>query len=125
MGERHKLPATRNSKTHHVVITDTVNGGEYDLYIRTGYYDDGELGEVFVNIGKMGSTLQSMLDGWAMLVSVMLQYGIPLEEFSNRFVNSNFPPQGPTSDGKLCTSVFDYVMQYLLQESKARAAPPA
>lgn len=122
---RRRLPDTRESKIHKIVIRDNDNGSDYDLYITTGYYEDGMLGEVFLSIGKMGSTLQGLLDGWAMLLSVAMQYGIPLESLENRFVGSNFPPAGATSDGLPCTSVFDFVMRYLLKEKRAQVTQSA
>lgn len=112
MPTRETLPATRDSKIHKIVIDD-VYGGELDLYVITGYYEDGRLGEIFVSIGKQGSTLQGMLDSWAKLLSIALQYGMPLEEIAGKFIGNRFPPHGKTSDGIECTSLIDCVMRYL------------
>ena len=110
---RRRLPATRTGETHRVTIE--CDGGDIDLYIRTGEYEDGTLGEVFVGAGKQGSTLQAMLDGWAELLSISLQHGVPLETLGEHFIGTRFPPAGITSDGQVCTSLFDCVMKYLLR----------
>ena len=115
MAERRRLPETRNGKTHKMVIED-IYGGEMDLYIRTGEYEDGKLGEIFLGIGKHGGTLAAMLDGWGEMVSVALQHGVPLETIAQKFIGSNFPPQGRTSDGENCTSLYDAIMKYLMRE---------
>lgn len=113
MAIRRRLPATRVGQTHRVTIE--CEGGDIDLYIRTGEYEDGMLGEVFVGAGKQGSTLQAMLDGWAELLSISLQHGVPLETLGEHFLNTKFLPAGVTSDGYACTSLFDCVMRWLLK----------
>ena len=110
---RRRLPATRIGQTHRVTIES--DQGDIDLYIRTGEYEDGTLGEVFVGAGKQGSTLQAMLDGWAEVLSISLQHGVPLETLGEHFIGTRFPPAGVTSDGAICTSLFDCVMKYLIK----------
>ena len=106
---RSSLPETRTGKTHRLVIY--ADGGDIDLYVRTGEYEDGALGEVFVSIGKQGSTLQAMLDGWATLFSLCLQYGAPPATLIERFRHTQFPP-----NDRECSSVFDAVVAWLETE---------
>jgi ribonucleoside-diphosphate reductase alpha chain len=111
---RKHLPETRRSITHRVEIQSAMVGAT-DVYITVGYYDDGALGEVFVGIGKQGSTLKGAIDGWAIMVSVALQYGVPLEAVVGKFSAMAFEPSGMTSNPEIstCSSVFDYVVRWL------------
>lgn len=111
---RKRLPATRSGRTHKVTISDPVSG-DFDLYITSNYHEDGDLGEVFLSAGKMGSTLQGLLDGWAIMLSMAVQYGTPLEDITGKFAGQSFAPSGPTDnpDIPVCTSLLDYVARYI------------
>ena len=116
MAKRHTLPDTRRGKVHSVVIHDAQ--GDMTLHIRTGNYERGKLGEVFLEIGKAGSTLNGLLDVMGRLISYALQYGVPLDELAPKFVGHNFPPSGPTSNPAIptCSSLPDYLGQWLMRE---------
>lgn len=107
---RYKLPSRRRGFTQKVSI------GGHKLYIRTGEYEDGSLGEIFLTISKEGSTLKHMLDALAMSVSLGLQYGVPLDEYVDAFVGSKSDPSGlvqGSSSVKMCSSLMDYVFKEL------------
>jgi len=113
---RKRLPDTRRSVTHRVAITSpNVGGPPTNLYIRLGYYDDGPVGEIFCGIGKQGSTLSGVLDAWAIMTSIGLQYGVPLDAIVNKNIESGFEPAGSTSSEEIptCTSPVDYACRYL------------
>lgn len=109
---RRRLPQTRNSKTTKFVI------GGIEGYLTTGEYDDGTLGEIFIRVSKQGSTLSGMMDGLAMAVSVGLQYGVPLETFVAKYINSSFDPAGMTTDVdiRIAKSLLDYMFRRLAIE---------
>lgn len=114
---RRRLPATRVGQTHKVTITD-MQLGDLDLYVITNRHPgDSAIGEVFLSAGKQGSTLQGLLDGWAVMVSIALQYGVPLEAITEKFRGWSFPPCGATSDSTVpqCASLFDYVARHLAE----------
>lgn len=116
---RQPLPDTRESKTHTVVITDDA-GREYTVYITYGVYPDGRIGELFVSVGKQGSTLRGYLDAWSRMVSVGLQWGVPITEISGKFKDVSFEPLGATdnTDIPTCKSIIDYVAQWLESEAE-------
>lgn len=111
---RKKLPDTRVGQIHKIIIVDQQAGG-YELYITANRHEDGTLGEVFLGIGKPGSTLQGMLDGWAIMLSLGLQYGVPLEKVINKFKRQSFSPSGKTNDENIpeCSSLLDCVVRHL------------
>lgn len=118
-GERKRLPDVRHGYIHRAVIQDIGGGGEFDLYIRANYYPDtSELGEIFLNVSKQGTTLQGYLDSWAITLSVALQHGTPLEELATKFDEVQFPPYGPTDDSNIpfCSSLIDYVVKWLVRQ---------
>jgi ribonucleoside-diphosphate reductase alpha chain len=116
---RKKLPDDRKGTTHKFTINGDVKG-----YITANTYDDGNLGEVFVNIAKTGSTLNGLLDSLFTLTSISLQYGVPLEVLSKKLIGSKFEPAGFTRNGDIrtTTSLVDYIFRYLainyLQDEK-------
>ena len=117
---RRRLPKKRPSQT----VSFTVGGAEG--YLTTGSYPDDGLGEIFVKLGKQGSTLAGVMDAFSIAVSVGLQYGIPLESYVNKFTNLRFEPAGMTDDPdvRMATSVMDYLfrriaLDYLPLESRA------
>ena len=126
MAERRPLPDTRRGKVHSVVIRDPQ--GDMTLHIRTGNYEGGKLGEVFLEIGKAGSTLNGLLDVLGRLISYALQYGVPLSELTSRLTGHQFLPAGPTSNPDIpeCSSLVDYVFRWLAQEfGEAATEAPA
>ncbi|HET9138350.1 vitamin B12-dependent ribonucleotide reductase [Actinophytocola sp.] len=106
---RRRLPKKRPSQT----VSFTVGGAEG--YLTAGSYPDDGLGEVFVKLGKQGSTLAGVMDAFSMSISVGLQYGIPLEFYVQKFSNLRFEPAGMTDDPdvRIATSVLDYLFRRL------------
>ena len=81
----------------------------------SGAHDDGELGEVFLKLGKQGSTLAGVMDAFSIAVSIGLQYGVPLETYVSKFTNMRFEPAGLTDDPdvRMAQSIMDYVFRRL------------
>ncbi len=106
---RKRLPKKRPSQT----ISFTVGGAEG--YLHAGSYPDDGLGEIFIKLGKQGSTLAGVMDAFAMSISVGLQYGIPLEFYVSKFQNVRFEPAGMTDDPdvRMASSVLDYLFRRL------------
>ena len=107
---RYSLPSRRNGFTQKAVI----NG--HKLYLRTGEYQDGRIGELFVSISKEGSTLKHLLDGLAQSSSIALQYGVPLQEFVDAFADSKSEPCGLVQGSdhvRMCSSLLDYIVREL------------
>ncbi|MBA3828740.1 MAG: vitamin B12-dependent ribonucleotide reductase [Taibaiella sp.] len=110
--ERKQLPAKRRGYT----IKGKIGGQA--LFLRTGEYPDGTLGEIFVDMSKEGATMRSLLNSFAIAVSVGLQYGVPLEEFVDKFIFTRFEPSGVVDHPniKSATSVLDYTFRLLAFE---------
>ena len=106
---RKRLPKSRASRT----TSFTVGGAEG--YMTSGAHDDGELGEVFLKLGKQGSTLAGVMDAFSIAVSIGLQYGVPLETYVSKFTNLRFEPSGMTDDPdvRMAQSLMDYVFRRL------------
>jgi ribonucleoside-diphosphate reductase alpha chain len=106
---RRRLPKKRPSQT----VSFTVGGAEG--YLHAGSYPDDGLGEIFVKLGKQGSTLAGVMDAFSMSISVGLQHGIPLEFYVSKFSNLRFEPAGMTDDPdiRIATSVMDYLFRRL------------
>ncbi|MGW3472180.1 vitamin B12-dependent ribonucleotide reductase [Saccharopolyspora sp. NPDC000995] len=118
---RKRLPKKRPSQT----VSFTVGGAEG--YLHAGSYPDDGLGEIFVKLGKQGSTLAGVMDAFSMSISVGLQYGIPLEFYVSKFQNLRFEPAGMTDDPdiRMASSVLDYLfrrlaLDYLPYEKRAQ-----
>jgi ribonucleoside-diphosphate reductase alpha chain len=107
--ERQALPAKRKGYTQKAKINGQV------LFLRTGEYKDGTLGEIFIDMAKEGATMRSMLNCFAIAVSIGLQYGVPLEEFVDKFVFTKFEPAGMVDHPniKTTTSLIDFVFRCL------------
>ncbi|MEJ2623519.1 MAG: vitamin B12-dependent ribonucleotide reductase [Pseudolabrys sp.] len=108
--EREKLPHRRKGYTQKAVV------GGHKVYLRTGEYDDGRLGEIFIDMHKEGAALRSLLNNFAIAVSLGLQYGVPLDEYVDAFTFTRFEPQGPVQGNdtiKYATSILDYVFREL------------
>ncbi|WP_193606547.1 vitamin B12-dependent ribonucleotide reductase [Nocardioides lijunqiniae] len=106
---RKRLPKSRLSRT----TSFTVGGAEG--YLTSGAHDDGQLGEVFLKLGKQGSTLAGVMDAFSIAVSIGLQYGVPLETYVAKFTNLRFEPAGLTDDPdvRMAQSLMDYVWRRL------------
>src|SRR5438105_7395863 len=107
--KRHKLPSERQSITHKFSI------GGHDGYITVGMYDDGTPGEIFIKMAKEGSTLSGFMDGFALSVSIGLQYGVPLKALVDKLINTRFEPSGFTGHPAIpyAKSVLDYIARWL------------
>ena len=110
--ERKQLPAKRRGYT----IKGKVGGQA--LFLRTGEYGDGTLGEIFIDMAKEGATMRSLLNSFAIAISVGLQYGVPLEEYVDKFAFSRFEPSGIVDHPNIknATSVLDYIFRLLAYE---------
>ncbi|MEJ2578628.1 MAG: vitamin B12-dependent ribonucleotide reductase [Kineosporiaceae bacterium] len=106
---RKRLPKRRPSQT----TSFSVGGAEG--YITAGSYPDDGLGEVFLKLGKQGSTLAGMMDAFSLAISIALQYGVPLETYVDKFTNMRFEPAGLTDDPdvRMAQSIMDYVFRRL------------
>ncbi len=106
---RKRLPKSRTSLT----TSFTVGGAEG--YLTSGAHEDGELGEIFLKLGKQGSTLAGVMDAFSIAVSIGLQYGVPLETYVSKFTNLSFEPNGLTDDPdvRMSKSLMDYVFRRL------------
>ena len=110
IAERKKLPNRRKGYTQKAVV------GGHKVYLRTGEYEDGSLGEIFVDMHKEGAAFRSLMNSFAMAVSIGLQYGVPLEEFVEAYAYVRFDPAGPVQGNdtiKMATSVLDYIFREL------------
>ena len=114
--ERRSLPAKRRGFTQKAKI----NGQA--LFLRTGEYNDGTLGEIFIDMSKEGATMRSMLNCFAIAISIGLQYGVPLEEFVEKFVFTRFEPSGMVDHPniKTTTSIIDFMFRSLAYEYLGR-----
>ena len=110
--ERKNLPAKRRGYTFKGKV-----GGQ-PLFVRTGEYPDGTIGEIFIDMAKEGATMRSLTNSFAIAVSVGLQYGVPLEEYVDKFIFTRFEPSGIVDHPniKTATSVLDYIFRVLAYE---------
>lgn len=109
--DRESLPHRRKGYTHKASIN-----GEHKIYLRTGEYHDGRLGEIFIDMYKEGASYRSIMNSFAIAISIGLQYGVPLSEFVEAFTFTKFEPAGMVSGHsqlKTCTSVLDFVFREL------------
>ncbi len=106
---RKRLPKSRPSRT----TSFSVAGAEG--YLTAGTYEDGALGEIFLKLGKQGSTLAGVMDAFSIAVSIGLQYGVPLETYVEKFTNLRFEPAGMTDDKdvRMAQSMMDYIFRRL------------
>ncbi len=107
---RDKLPERRRGYTQKAVV------GGHKVYLRTGEYNDGKLGEIFIDMHKEGAGFRAMMNNFAIAVSVGLQYGVPLEEFVDAFTFTRFEPAGMVQGNetiKNATSILDYIFREL------------
>jgi len=114
--ERKRLPKKRSGFTQEAKV------GGHKVYLRTGEYTDGSLGEIFIDMHKEGAAFRSMMNCFAIAISLGLQHGVPLDEYVNAFTFTRFEPQGPVDHPniKMSTSVIDYVFRLLGMEYLGR-----
>jgi ribonucleoside-diphosphate reductase alpha chain len=108
--DREKMPDRRKGYTQKAVV------GGHKVYLRTGEYDDGRLGEIFIDMHKEGAALRSFINNFAISVSLGLQYGVPLDEYVDAFTFTRFEPAGPVQGNdtiKYATSILDYIFREL------------
>lgn len=108
--DRRKLPNRRGGYTQKAVV------GGHKIYLRTGDYFDGTLGEIFIDMHKEGASFRSLMHNFAMAISIGLQYGVPLEEFVEAFTFTRFEPSGIVEGNdtvKMATSILDYIFREL------------
>lgn len=107
--QRRKLPVSRQAKISKFTV------GGLEGYLTVGLYDDGTPGEVFIKTSKQGSTLEGVMDGLAIVMSLGLQHGVPLETYVQKFMHTKFDPAGLTEDPELrmASSVLDYIARRL------------
>ncbi len=108
--EREKMPQRRKGYTQKAIV------GGHKVYLRTGEYEDGNLGEIFIDMHKEGAGFRAMMNNFAIAVSVGLQYGVPLEEFVDAFTFTKFEPAGMVQGNdsiKNATSILDYIFREL------------
>ncbi|MGM0507450.1 MAG: vitamin B12-dependent ribonucleotide reductase, partial [Bacteroidota bacterium] len=125
VASRKKLPFRRTGYTQKVKI-----GGQ-SMYLRTGEYENGQLGEIFVDMHREGAAFRSLMNCFAISISLGLQHGVPLEEFVDAFVFTKFEPSGMVNGSphvKMTTSVIDYIFRelavtYLQREDLAHVPP--
>ncbi len=110
--KRRRLPKKRSGFTQEAAV------GGHKVYVRTGEYEDGNLGEIFIDMHKEGAAFRSMMNCFAIAVSLGLQYGVPLKEFVDVFTFTRFEPQGAVEHPniKFATSVVDYIFRVLGME---------
>jgi ribonucleoside-diphosphate reductase alpha chain len=109
-GDRQRLPNRRKGYTQKAVV------GGHKVYLRTGEYEDGALGEVFIDMHKEGAAFRSLMNNFAIAISIGLQYGVPLEEFVEAFTFTRFEPSGIVEGNdaiKMATSILDYLFREL------------
>ena len=115
--EKKNMPARRSG------FTQKASVGGQTIFVRTGEYEDGTLGEIFVDMHKEGATFRSLMNCFAIAISVGLQYGVPLEEFVDKFTFTRFEPSGMVighQNIKSATSIIDYIFRMLGYEYLGR-----
>ncbi|WP_417448801.1 vitamin B12-dependent ribonucleotide reductase [Kordiimonas sp.] len=122
---RKRLPERRKGYTQKAIV------GGHKVYLRTGEYDDGSVGEIFIDMHKEGAAFRSLMNNFAIAISIGLQYGVPLEEFVDAFTFTRFEPFGRVEGNetiKMATSLLDYIFRelaisYLGRDDLAHATP--
>jgi ribonucleoside-diphosphate reductase alpha chain len=110
IAKRRRMPDRRTGYTQKAIV------GGHKVYLRTGDYDDGTIGEIFVDMHKEGAAFRSLMNNFAIAVSLGLQHGVPLEEYVDAFTFTRFEPNGPVvghENIKMATSILDYIFREL------------
>jgi ribonucleoside-diphosphate reductase alpha chain len=108
IAKRQRMPDRRKGYTQKAIV------GGHKVYLRTGEYEDGRLGEIFIDMHKEGAAFRSLMNNFAIAVSIGLQYGVPLEEYVEAFTFTRFEPQGMVEGNqtiKMATSILDYLFR--------------
>ena len=124
---RSKLPDRRKGYIQKAGV------GGHKVYIHTGEYEDGSLGEIFIDMHKEGAAFRSLMNNFAISISIGLQYGVPLDEFVDAYVFTRFEPAGPVTGNdrvRSATSILDYIFRelaisYLERNDLSNADPDA
>ncbi|MBT6202804.1 MAG: vitamin B12-dependent ribonucleotide reductase, partial [Rhodospirillaceae bacterium] len=124
-GDRNRLDNRRRGYTQKAIV------GGHKVYLKTGEYNDGALGEIFIDMHKEGAAFRSLMNNFAIAVSIGLQYGVPLEEFVEAFTFTRFEPSGMVEGNetiKMSTSILDYIFRelaisYLARDDLAHVEP--
>ena len=109
-GERRRLPYRRRGYTQKAIV------GGHKVYLRTGEFQDGSLGEIFIDMHKEGASFRSLMNNFAISISIGLQYGVPLDEYVDAFTFTRFEPAGMVVNNdaiKMSTSILDYIFREL------------
>jgi ribonucleoside-diphosphate reductase alpha chain len=122
---RRKLPDRRKGYIQKAAV------GGHKVYLHTGEYEDGEVGEIFIDMHKEGAAFRSLMNNFAIAISIGLQYGVPLDEFVDAYVFTKFEPAGPVTGNdsiRSATSILDYIFRelgvsYLNRDDLANADP--
>jgi ribonucleoside-diphosphate reductase alpha chain len=125
LAKRRPLPTRRGGYTQKAIV------GGHKIYLRTGEYEDGTIGEIFLDMHKEGAAFRSLMNCFAIAISLGLQHGVPLEEFVDAFVFTRFEPNGPVKLNnhiKMSTSIIDYIFRemaitYLGRHDLEQVAP--
>ncbi|HEY9085245.1 MAG TPA: hypothetical protein VIN40_04815, partial [Candidatus Tyrphobacter sp.] len=110
IAKRRRLPERRSGYTQKAIV------GGHKVYLRTGEYEGGQLGEIFIDMHKEGAAFRSLMNNFAIAISLGLQHGVPLEEFVEAFTFTRFEPNGPVvghDNIKMATSILDYIFREL------------
>ena len=110
IAKRRRMPDRRSGYTQKAIV------GGHKVYLRTGDYRDGALGEIFIDMHKEGAAFRSLMNNFAIAVSLGLQHGVPLEEYVEAFTFTRFEPNGPVvghDNIKMATSIIDYIFREL------------
>jgi ribonucleoside-diphosphate reductase alpha chain len=109
-GKRRRLPDRRKGYTQKAIV------GGHKIYLRTGEFEDGNIGEIFLDMHKEGAAFRSLMNNFAIAISIGLQYGVPLEEYTDAFTFTRFEPAGLVQGNeaiKMSTSILDYIFREL------------
>ena len=125
ISERQRLPNRRKGYTQKAIV------GGHKVYLRTGEYENGKIGEIFIDMHKEGAAFRSLMNNFAIAISIGLQYGVPLEEYVEAFTFTRFEPSGMVEGNeviKMATSVLDYIFRevavsYLGRNDLSHAQP--
>ena len=110
IAKRRRMPDRRGGYTQKAIV------GGHKVYLRTGEYEDGTIGEIFVDMHKEGAAFRSLMNNFAIAVSLGMQHGVPLEEYVDAFTFTRFEPNGPVQGHeniKMATSILDYIFREL------------
>jgi ribonucleoside-diphosphate reductase alpha chain len=115
--DRYKMPDRRKGYIQKVSI------GDHKIYLHTGEYDDGKVGEIFIDMNKEGELVKALMNNFAIAISLGLQYGVPLDEFVDAFIETKFEPSGEVNGNDRilnATSILDYIFRELAISYLAR-----